>query len=82
MQSEHLSLRGKTICLVTSGHVGSNPRLVKEADALVTAGAHVQVIAVDNYHARIRITAPKSVEIMRNELDEHAEVSMEITSCG
>jgi len=43
---------------------------------------HVQVIAVDNYHARIRITAPKSVEIMRNELDEHAEVSMEITSCG
>lgn len=43
---------------------------------------HVQVIAVDSYHARIRITAPKSVEIMRNELDEHAAGSMEVTSCG
>ncbi len=41
------SLAGKTVCLVTSGHVGSNPRLVKEADALASAGASVKVIALN-----------------------------------
>ena len=29
------------ICLVSPGHVASNPRLVKEADALCAAGFHV-----------------------------------------
>lgn len=41
------ALSGKTVCLVTSGHVGSNPRLVKEADALARAGARVKVVAVN-----------------------------------
>jgi glycosyltransferase involved in cell wall biosynthesis len=44
---DHPTLAGKTICLVTSGHVGSNPRLVKEADALAGAGARVTVVAVN-----------------------------------
>lgn len=34
------------ICLVTSGNVGSNPRIVKEADALHAAGATVNVISM------------------------------------
>lgn len=39
-------LAGKAICLVTSGNVGSNPRIVKEADALLAAGANVHIIAM------------------------------------
>lgn len=45
--SHPATLTGKVICLVTSGHIGSNPRLVKEAEALSEAGAFVQVIALD-----------------------------------
>jgi glycosyltransferase involved in cell wall biosynthesis len=37
------------ICLITPGHPSKNPRLVKEADALVEAGYDVHVIAGD-YH--------------------------------
>ncbi len=37
------------ICLITPGHPSKNPRLVKEADALVGAGYDVHVIAGD-YH--------------------------------
>jgi glycosyltransferase involved in cell wall biosynthesis len=37
------------ICLITPGHPSKNPRLVKEADALVEAGYDVHVIA-GNYH--------------------------------
>ena len=33
------------ICLVTTGHLSTNPRLVKEADALVGAGYDVSVVA-------------------------------------
>ena len=33
------------ICLVTTGHLSTNPRLVKEADALVEAGYAVRVVA-------------------------------------
>ncbi|HVF70739.1 MAG TPA: hypothetical protein VM940_03935 [Chthoniobacterales bacterium] len=35
------------ICLVTSAHVSANPRLVKEADALVEEGFDVTVVAID-----------------------------------
>ncbi len=35
------------VCLVTSSHVASNPRLVKEADALAAAGLDVRVVAAD-----------------------------------
>jgi hypothetical protein len=38
-------MRSKHICLVTSGHLSTNPRLVKEADALVGAGYRVTVVA-------------------------------------
>lgn len=41
------------ICLVSPGHVASNPRLVKEADALHRAGYNVRVVAGD-YMAAIR----------------------------
>jgi glycosyltransferase involved in cell wall biosynthesis len=39
------SLGETTICLVTPGQPSTNPRLVKEADALVEAGAEVHVVA-------------------------------------
>jgi hypothetical protein len=35
------------VCIVTSGHVGSAPRVVKEADALASAGYDTHVVAVD-----------------------------------
>jgi glycosyltransferase involved in cell wall biosynthesis len=35
------------VCLVTPGHLSTNPRLVKEADALSAAGYEVSVIAAD-----------------------------------
>ena len=42
------------ICLVSPGHVASNPRLVKEADALYDAGYQVRVVAGD-YMAEVRL---------------------------
>jgi len=48
-------LEGARICLVSPGHLGSNPRLVKEADALVEAGCEVEVIFGDTFEpARVR----------------------------
>jgi Glycosyl transferase 4-like domain len=41
------------VCLVGPGHVASNPRLVKEADALHAAGFQVRVVSGD-YMAAIR----------------------------
>ena len=41
------------VCLISPGHVASNPRLVKEADALESAGFHVRVVA-GNYMAAIQ----------------------------
>ena len=35
------------ICLITPGHLSTNPRIVKEADALTEAGYDVRVIAAD-----------------------------------
>ena len=35
---------GKTVCLITPGHIASNPRLVKEAMALTKAGYKVHII--------------------------------------
>jgi hypothetical protein len=39
--------RGTDVCLLTAGQPSNNPRLVKEADALVEAGYTVQVLCVD-----------------------------------
>src|SRR5262245_64303116 len=38
-------VRGVRVCIVTPGQIGSNPRVVKEADALHDAGHQVRVIA-------------------------------------
>lgn len=38
------TLTGTRVCLVTSGHPSTNPRLVKEADALVEEGCDVRVV--------------------------------------
>jgi glycosyltransferase involved in cell wall biosynthesis len=38
---------GKRVCLVSPGHLASNPRLVKEADALHEAGFAVKLIVGD-----------------------------------
>ena len=35
----------KTVCLITTAHLASNPRLVKEADALQAAGYRTHVVA-------------------------------------
>lgn len=35
----------RRICLVTPGHLSTNPRLVKEADALVSAGYEVSIVS-------------------------------------
>jgi len=40
------ALKGKNICLITSGHIASNPRLLKEAKALSSQGARVNIVAV------------------------------------
>ena len=40
-------MKVKRICLVSPGHLSSNPRLVKEADALHEAGYAVRVVAGD-----------------------------------
>jgi len=45
MTSQATSLDGLRICLVTTGQPSTNPRLVKEADALTEAGAEVHVVA-------------------------------------
>lgn len=37
--------RSLRVCIVTAGHIGSNPRVVKEADALHDAGHEVSVIS-------------------------------------
>ncbi len=39
-------LRGSKICLVTNGHLASNPRIVKEADALTGAGVCTAVVGL------------------------------------
>lgn len=40
-------MTGNRVCLISTGHLASNPRLVKEADALYEAGFAVKVIAGD-----------------------------------
>src|SRR4051812_18525872 len=40
-------MNNKRICLVTTGDLSSDPRIVKEADALHDAGYLVRVIALD-----------------------------------
>lgn len=42
-----LRARQSSVCLITPGHLSTNPRLVKEADALASAGYRVGVIAAD-----------------------------------
>jgi glycosyltransferase involved in cell wall biosynthesis len=44
-------MKRSRICLVSPGHVASNPRLVKEADALCAAGYQVRVVAGDSMAA-------------------------------
>lgn len=39
------------ICLITPGHLSSNPRLVKEADALADSGHHVFIICGHSFPA-------------------------------
>jgi glycosyltransferase involved in cell wall biosynthesis len=43
----NVAFESKRIVLLTPGHVSTNPRLVKEADALAEAGYDVNVIAAD-----------------------------------
>ena len=48
-----MSTRPETrVCLVTTGHVSTTPRLIKEADSLVAAGYQVQVVS-GRYHVQM-----------------------------
>lgn len=47
MSATCLTVPPQRICLVTATNVASNPRLVKEADALARAGYAVRVVALD-----------------------------------
>jgi glycosyltransferase involved in cell wall biosynthesis len=56
------------ICILTPGHLSTNPRLVKEADALVGAGYDVKVIAADFMQwarAADRIFADRAWHVIR-----------------
>jgi glycosyltransferase involved in cell wall biosynthesis len=61
-----------SICLVSPGHVASNPRLVKEAEALSAAGFNVRVVAAD-YLSAIR---PLDDEVLRGARWEVCKVSL------
>lgn len=43
--------QSRRVCLITPGHVSTNPRLVKEADALAAAGYATHVVAADYWPA-------------------------------
>jgi len=45
------------VCLVSAGHPSSNPRLVKEADALTQAGHEVQVVYAGTWHPGVATDA-------------------------
>lgn len=45
-KSQTINGSGRRICIVTPGQIGSNPRVVKEADALHAAGYDVSVVAI------------------------------------
>ncbi|MBK8725010.1 MAG: glycosyltransferase [Holophagaceae bacterium] len=47
MGDQYPALAGKRVCLITSGPIGSDPRLVKEAESLHRHGAMVQVLCLD-----------------------------------
>jgi glycosyltransferase involved in cell wall biosynthesis len=49
------------VCIVTPGQIGSNPRVVKEADALHEAGCRVSVIATRT----LDIVEPRDQALMR-----------------
>jgi glycosyltransferase involved in cell wall biosynthesis len=65
-----------TICLVTTGQPASNPRLVKEADALVEAGFRVHVVGAhwarwaDRADMAVRHGRPWSVELIEWRRDQ------------
>ena len=40
-------MASRRVCILTPGHLSTNPRLVKEADALAEAGFDVSVLAAD-----------------------------------
>lgn len=54
----------KRICLISSGHLSSNPRLVKEASSLSAAGYQVCVISAD-YFAPLRESDAKIKALAR-----------------
>ena len=54
-------LSGRKICLVTNGHISSNPRIVKEADALAEAGAETTVVGLQT----LTMLKPFDLELVR-----------------
>lgn len=52
------------VCLVSAGHPSSNPRLVKEADALVQAGHEVQVVHAGTWRPGV----PADVQLLETRL--------------
>jgi glycosyltransferase involved in cell wall biosynthesis len=55
------SVRGVRACIVTPGQIGSNPRVVKEADTLHEVGHEVRVIAT----RALDVVEPRDQAVMR-----------------
>lgn len=60
------------VCLVSPGHISSNPRLVKEADALANAGYDVHVIYGETYRGALKGDA----DILNHVEWSHQKVSL------
>ena len=61
-----------SVCLVTPAHLASNPRLVKEADALHAAGYRTHVVAADLAES---LRAMDQTILARARVDLHARGS-------
>jgi len=69
-------LSGCKICLVTNGHISSNPRIVKEADALAEAGAATTVVGLQTLAA----LKPFDLELMRGKRWQYRPIDVSRSS--
>ncbi len=60
-----------SICLITPGHISSCPRLVKEADALLEAGAEVSVVSATYFDPVVALDR----RILQSARWKHVEVA-------
>lgn len=69
-------LSGRKICLVTNGHISSNPRIVKEADALADAGAAATVVGLQT----LENLKPFDLELVRGKRWQYRPIDVSRSS--